>query len=39
MYGIAPDGRLAYVDERLDPANADAGLIPYASAALERIAG
>jgi hypothetical protein len=36
MYGIAPDGRLAYVDERLDAAG---DLTPYASAALERIAG
>ncbi len=42
MYGVTPDGRLAYVDERLDPAGtADAvgELAPYASAALERIAG
>jgi hypothetical protein len=36
MYGVAPDGRLAYVDERLDE---DGDLTPYASAALERIAG
>lgn len=36
MYGVTPDGRLAYVDERQD---ADGDLTPYASAALERVAG
>ncbi len=36
LYGITPDGRLAYVEER---AHADSDLAPYASAALERIAG
>lgn len=36
LYGITPDGRLAYVEER---AHEDAALAPYASAALERIAG
>lgn len=36
LYGITPDGRLAYVEER---AHDDAALAPHASAALERIAG
>ncbi|GGM15675.1 FABP family protein [Nakamurella endophytica] len=36
LYGITPDGRLAYVEER---AHTDDPLAPYASAALERIAG
>jgi hypothetical protein len=36
LYGITPDGRLAYVDER---AHSDVELAPHASAALERIAG
>jgi hypothetical protein len=36
LYGITPDGRLAYVDER---AHSDIELAPHASAALERIAG
>lgn len=36
LYGVTPDGRLAYVDERLDAAGE---LAPFASAALERIAG
>jgi len=36
LYGITPDGRLAYVDER---AHSDSELAPHASAALERIAG
>jgi len=36
LYGITPDGRLAYVEER---AHTDIELSPYASAALERIAG
>lgn len=36
LYGITPDGRLAYVEER---AHEDAPLAPHASAALERIAG
>ena len=36
LFGITPDGRLAYVDER---AHSDIELAPHASAALERIAG
>lgn len=36
LYGITGDGRLAYVEER---ALTDAPLTPYASAALQRIAG
>ena len=36
LYGITPDGRLAYVEER---AHSDAELAPHASAALERLAG
>jgi hypothetical protein len=36
LYGVTPDGRLAYVDER---AHSDIELAPHASAALERIAG
>lgn len=36
LYGITPDGRLAYVEER---AHSDVELAPHASAALERIAG
>ena len=36
LYGITPDGRLAYVEER---AHSDIELSPHASAALERIAG
>ncbi len=36
LYGITPDGRLAYVEER---AHSDAPLAPHASAALERLAG
>lgn len=36
LYGVTPDGRLAYVEER---AHEDAPLAPYASAALERAAG
>jgi hypothetical protein len=36
LYGITPDGRLAYVEER---AHSDIELAPHASAALERIAG
>lgn len=36
LYGITPDGRLAYVEER---AHTDDPLAPHASAALERIAG
>ena len=36
LYGITPDGRLAYVEER---AHTDAPLEPYASAALDRVAG
>ena len=36
LYGIAPDGRLAYVEER---AHSDIELAPHASAALERLAG
>ena len=36
LYGITPDGRLAYVEER---AHSDIELAPHASAALERMAG
>jgi len=36
LYGITPDGRLAYVEER---AHTDIELSPYASAALDRLAG
>ncbi len=36
LYGVTPDGRLAYVEER---AHTDIELAPHASAALERIAG
>jgi len=36
LYGITPDGRLAYVEER---AHSDIELAPHASAALERLAG
>ncbi|MET3804514.1 hypothetical protein ABIB25_001509 [Nakamurella sp. UYEF19] len=36
LYGITPDGRLAYVEER---AHTDIELSPHASAALERLAG
>jgi len=36
LYGITPDGRLAYVEER---AHTDIELAPHSSAALERIAG
>ncbi len=36
LYGITPDGRLAYVEER---AHTDIELSPHASAALERIVG
>ena len=36
LYGITPDGRLAYVEER---AHSDVELAPHASAALERLAG
>lgn len=36
LYGVTPDGRLAFVDER---AHSDIELAPHASAALERIAG
>ena len=36
LYGVTPDGRLAYVEER---AHADVELAPHASAALDRIAG
>ncbi|HEY4990511.1 MAG TPA: FABP family protein [Nakamurella sp.] len=36
LYGITPDGRLAYVEER---AQTDIELAPHASAALERVAG
>jgi hypothetical protein len=36
LYGITPDGRLAYVEER---AHTDIELSPHASAALDRVAG
>ena len=36
LYGVTPDGRLAYVEER---AHEDVELAPHASAALERTAG
>lgn len=36
LYGITPDGRLAYVEER---AHSDIELAPHASAALDRLAG
>jgi hypothetical protein len=36
LYGVTPDGRLAYVEER---AHSDIELAPHASAALERLAG
>jgi hypothetical protein len=36
LYGVTPDGRLAYVEER---AHSDVELAPHASAALERLAG
>ncbi len=36
LYGITPDGRLAYVEER---AHTDIELSPHASAALERVVG
>jgi hypothetical protein len=36
LYGVTPDGRLAYVEER---AHTDEPLAPHASAALERVAG
>ncbi|MGS0685920.1 FABP family protein [Nakamurella sp. GG22] len=36
LYGITPDGRLAYVEER---AHSDVELAPHASAALDRVAG
>jgi hypothetical protein len=36
LYGVTPDGRLAYVEER---AHEDIELAPHASAALQRIAG
>jgi len=36
LYGITPDGRLAYVEER---AHTDSELAPHASAALERLIG
>ena len=36
LYGITPDGRLAYVEER---AHTDAPLAPHSSAALDRLAG
>jgi hypothetical protein len=36
LYGVTPDGRLAYVEER---AHEEVELAPHASAALERIAG
>ncbi|WP_353648853.1 FABP family protein [Nakamurella sp. A5-74] len=36
LYGITPDGRLAYVEER---AHTDAELAPHASALLERLVG
>lgn len=39
LYGVTPDGRLAYVDERVQPDSADRQPTPHASAALDRIAG
>jgi len=36
LYGVTPDGRLAYVEER---AHSDIELAPHASAALDRLAG
>lgn len=36
LYGITPDGRLAYVEER---AHTDEPLAPHASAALDRVVG
>lgn len=36
LYGVTPDGRLAYVEER---AHTDAELAPHASALLERVVG
>lgn len=36
LYGVTPDGRLAYVEER---AHTDAELAPHASALLERLVG
>lgn len=36
LYGVTPDGRLAYVEER---AHEDVELAPHAAAALERLAG
>ena len=36
LYGITPDGRLAYVEER---AHSDEPLAPHSSAALDRLAG
>lgn len=36
LYGVTPDGKLAYVEER---AHTDAELAPHASAALDRIIG
>ncbi len=36
LYGITPDGRLAYVEER---AHSDEPLAPHSSAALDRVAG
>ena len=36
LYGITPDGRLAYVEER---AHSDVELAPHSSAALDRVAG
>lgn len=39
LYGVTPDGRLAYVDERVDLNDTAGDPRPYASAALDRIAG
>lgn len=39
LYGITPDGQLAYVDERIVPGGESAEPEPYASAVLDRIAG